>query len=166
MGNRYFRKYIGVEVINNRKAKLDKKITIYQRDRGLILCFEIEGYDYVMVDRDGEHSEDMSGSYASVTLVNPDGREFFYDNIKVNGNVVEFMITEDMTDDLDEIGIYTLQIHINNELSPGDYSVFSVPPFNFEVLPRLGGSIEDIYLADSDWFDLGDINGDKIKILS
>ena len=110
-----------------------------------------------MVDRDGEHSEDMSGSYASVTLVNPDGREFFYDNIKVDGNTVEFMITEDMTDDLDEIGIYTLQIHINNELSPGDYSVFSVPPFNFEVLPRLGGSIEDIYLADSEGFELVDI---------
>ena len=104
MADRYFRKYIGVEIINNRKAKLDKKITIYQRDRGLILCFEIEGYDYVMVDRDGEHGEDMSGSYASVTLVNPDGREFFYDNIKVNGNTVEFMITEDMTDDLDEKG--------------------------------------------------------------
>ena len=43
MGNRYIKKYIGVEVINNRKVKLDKKITIYQRDRGLILCFEIEG---------------------------------------------------------------------------------------------------------------------------
>ena len=114
MADRYFKKYIGVEIINNRKVKLDKKIVIYQRDRGLIMCFEIEGYDYVMVDRDGEHGEDMSGSYASVTLVNPDGREFFYDNIKVDGNTVEFMITEDMTDDLDEIGIYTLQIHINN----------------------------------------------------
>ena len=166
MADRYFKKYIGVEIINNRKAKLDKKIIIYQRDRGLILCFEIEGYDYVMVDRDGEHGEDMSGSYASVTLVNPDGREFFYDNIKVNDNVVEFMITEDMTDDLDEIGIYTLQIHINNEMSPGDYSVFSVPPFNFEVLPRLGGSVEDIFLADSEGFDLVDINGDDILVLS
>ena len=51
------------------------------------MCFEIEGYDYVMVDRDGEHGEDMSGSYASVTLVNPDGREFFYDNIKINDNI-------------------------------------------------------------------------------
>ena len=166
MAGRYFKKYIGVEIINNRKVKLDKKIVIYQRDRGLIMCFEIEGYDYVMVDRDGEHGEDMSGSYASVTLVNPDGREFFYDNIKVEGNTVEFMITEDMTDDLDEIGIYTLQIHINNELSPGDYSVFSVPPFNFEVLPRLGGSVEDIYLADSEGFELVDINGDDILVLN
>ena len=42
MADRYFKKYIGVEIINNRKAKLDKKITIYQRDRGLIMCFEIE----------------------------------------------------------------------------------------------------------------------------
>ena len=62
MADRYFKKYIGVEIINNRKAKLDKKIIIYQRDRGLILCFEIEGYDYVMVARAGEHSDAMSGS--------------------------------------------------------------------------------------------------------
>ena len=107
----------------------------------------------------------MSGAYASVTLVNPSGRELFYDNIKVVDNVVEFMITEDMTDDFDEVGTYTMQFHINNEMSPRDYSVFSIPPFDFEVMPRLCGNVEDVELLDANGDNLVDINGDDLFVL-
>lgn len=165
MSDRYFRKHICITVINNKKSKLDKKLSIYQRDRGLIMCFEIDGYDYKIVDRGEDYEEDMSGAYASVTLVNPSGRELFYDNIKVVDNVIEFMITEDMTDDFDEVGTYTMQFHINNEMSPGDYSVFSIPPFDFEVMPRLCGKFEDIELVDVDGDNLVDINGDDLFAL-
>lgn len=161
MAERYFRKYVRINIINN-KSMPDKKVAIYQFDRGLILCFKLVGYDYQLtnIDRGVENMEDC---YASITLITPAGEELFYDNIPVKSDVVEFAITEDITDDFNEIGTHKLQIHINNELSPGDYSVFSIPPFDFTVLKRIGNIRQEGEIAsdivDADGYVLIDADG-------
>lgn len=144
--------------ISDYKSELSKPLVVYERDRGLEIYFNLIRYAY-RFDKNPENLlENLVGAYATVTLVNPSGYEISIDEVEITEDAkVKFVITEDLTDELTEIGTYQLQIHVNNDIEGRDTSVFSIPPFEFEVRERLKGKKNE--LLDSEGNGLTDKEG-------
>ena len=144
--------------ISDYKSELSKPLIVYERDRGLEIYFNLIRYAYRFDKNPSNLLENLVGAYATVTLVNPSGYEIGINEVEITEDAkVKFVITEDLTDELTEIGIYQLQIHINNDVEGRDTSVFSIPPFNFEVRERLKGIKNE--LLDSEGNGLTDSEG-------
>ena len=147
--------------ISDYKSELSKPLVIYERDRGLEIYFNLKEYAYKYDKKPSNLLENLVGAYATVTLVNPAGDEININEVEITKEAkVKFVVTEDLTDELTEIGIYQLQIHVNNDVEGRDTSVFSIPPFNFEVRERLKGSKDD--LRDSEGNRLTDKEGYRL----
>ena len=155
--------------ISNYKSELSKPLVIFERDRGLEIYFNLIEYAYKLDKNPKNLLENLVGAYATVTLVNPEGYEISIDEVEITEDAkVKFVITEDLTDELTEIGTYQLQIHVNNDTEGRDTSVFSVPPFNFEVRERLKGrknellDLEGNGLTDKEGYQLMSASTSKV----
>ena len=133
---------VTVKIIKN-KARLDSKLYFYEKDYGVTINFLIQEYQF----RYDKNPTGMLSSinddvlYAYTTIVNPMGMELTRQNGVIVDNVIQFVLTDDLTDELNEIGIYKLQFHIKCE-----HSEISIPPIEFEIKERLKG-ITDIIPA-------------------
>lgn len=160
-----FRKDI-VANVSDCSTTLDSPLVIYYKDRGLELYFNLVQYRYKFQQAPNNILKNLDGAYASITIVNPSGYMRRYEDIPIERDKIKFVITQDLTDDLDEIGIYQMQIHINNDVDGKDTSVFSIPPFEFEVKPRLVGRIDtDSSLVDNEGNTLVDAEGYTLNSL-
>lgn len=131
-----------VKIIKN-KARLDSKLYFYEKDYGVTINFTIQEYQF-RYDKNptgilSSINDDVL--YAYTTIVNPMGMELTRQNGVIVGDVIQFVLTDDLTDELNEIGIYKLQFHIKCE-----HSEISIPPIEFEIKERLKG-ITDIIPA-------------------
>ena len=103
--------------ISDYKSELSKPLVIYERDRGLEIYFNLKEYAYKYDKSPSNLLENLVGAYATVTLVNPAGDEININEVEITKEAkVKFVVTEDLTDELTEIGIYQLQIHVNNDV--------------------------------------------------
>ena len=135
--------------ISDYKSELSKPLIVYERDRGLEIYFNLIEYAYRFDKNPSNLLKNLVGAYATVTLVNPSGDEIRVNEVEITEDAkVKFVITEDLTDELTEIGTYQLQIHVNNDVEGRDTSVFSIPPFNFEVRERLKGRKNELLDAE------------------
>lgn len=110
--------------INGSKSSVDSKIFVYRNDRGIDLHINIQNFQYVI--------ETLSTPVrvASARVLKPDKLNYFdVDTLDVIGNDIIFTITGDMTDELAEIGTYSVQIHLYDELG----NRVTIPPFDFYV---------------------------------
>ena len=155
--------------ISDYKSELSKPLVIFERDRGVEIYFNLVEYAYRLDKNPLNLLENLVGAYATVTLVNPAGYEISIDEVEITEDAkVKFVITEDLTDELTEIGIYQVQIHVNNDVEGMDTSVFSVPPFNFEVRERLKGKKSELFdsednrLTDEEGYQLVSATSSKI----
>lgn len=155
--------------ISDYKSELSRPLIVYERDRGLEIYFNLIEYAYRFDKHPTNLLENLVGAYATVTLVNPDGYEISIDEVEITEDAkVKFVITEDLTDELTEIGTYQLQIHVNNDVEGRDTSVFSIPPFNFEVRERLKGKKSELFdsegngLTDKEGYQLVSATSNKI----
>ena len=133
---------VTVKIIKN-KARLDSKLYFYEKDYGVAINFLIQEYQF-RYDKNptgilSSINDDVL--YAYTTIVNPMGMELTRQNGVIVDDVIQFMLTDDLTDELNEIGIYKLQFHIKCE-----HSEISIPPIEFEIKERLKG-ITDIIPA-------------------
>ena len=131
---------VTVKIIKN-KAQLDSKLYFYERDYGVTINFLIQEYQF-RYDKNPTGvltSIDDDVLYAYTTIVNPMGMELTRQNGAVVDDVIQFVLTDDLTDELNEIGIYKLQFHIKCE-----HSEISIPPIEFEIKERLKGITEKI----------------------
>ena len=155
--------------ISDYKSELSKPLIVYERDRGLEIYFNLIRYAYRFDNNPSNLLENLVGAYATVTLVNPSGYEISINEVEITEDAkVKFVITEDLTDELTEIGTYQLQIHVNNDTEGKDTSVFSIPPFEFEVRERLKGKKNELLdsegngLTDKDGYQLVSATSNKI----
>lgn len=155
--------------ISDYKSELSKPLVVFERDRGLEIYFNLIRYAYRFDKNPSNLLENLVGAYATVTLVNPSGYEIGINEVEITEDAkVKFVITEDLTDELTEIGTYQLQIHINNDVEGRDTSVFSIPPFNFEVIERLKGIKNELLdsegngLTDSEGYQLVSATSNKV----
>ena len=130
---------VTVKIIKN-KARLDCNLYFYEKDYGVTINFLIQEYQF-RYDKNptgilSSINDDVL--YAYTTIVNPMGMELTRQNGTIVDDVIQFVLTDDLTDELNEIGIYKLQFHIKCE-----HSEISITPIEFEIKERLKG-ITDI----------------------
>ena len=113
-------------VLRGNDARLREKIYVYRGDYGIDLKFNIlDSLDYYLSERN-----DLEGTGVTILFTNPSGDSMYTTESTIHEGFVTFRITEDMTDDFEEIGEYTLQIRL---IGP-DYRV-TIPAFKFNVSP-------------------------------
>ena len=113
-------------VLRGNDARLREKIYVYRGDYGIDLKFNIlDSLDYYLSERN-----DLEGTAVTILFTNPSGNSMYTTESTIQEGFVTFRITEDMTDDFEEIGEYTLQIR----LIGSDYRV-TIPAFKFNVSP-------------------------------
>ena len=113
-------------VLRGNDARLREKIYVYRGDYGIDLKFNIlDSLDYYLSERN-----DLEGTAVTILFTNPSGDSMYTTESTIHEGFVTFRITEDMTDDFEEIGEYTLQIRLIGR----DYRV-TIPAFKFNVSP-------------------------------
>lgn len=121
--------------VRNTVAQLDEPLYVYEKDRNLIMYFKIMDYKYKF-DKNPTNVlasvDDIMEAYA--TIVDPNGYELTRQYGEVIEDEIKFVITDDLIDELDEIGTYRIQFHIKCQ-----HSEFTIPEISFEVLERLKG---------------------------
>ena len=111
--------------IRSTKATPSEKLFIYQGDFGIDFYFKLNEFNYSIKNTINLASNLDEGAYASVTVQCPNGDVFESDLLK-------FTITKDLTDDLSDIGKYTLQFHLYDG-EGSDANRITIPPISFEV---------------------------------
>lgn len=154
-------KDITIKILGN-QSQLDENIYVYEKDNGVVFNFKLMEYKY-KYDKDPDNILNSNATdilEAYTTIVNPLGEELEQLNGEVIDDVVKFTLDKTYTDQLTEIGIYKLQIHIKCT-----HAEFSIPPITFEVLERLKGkSTPANAQADSAQVDITTIQNDVAQI--
>ena len=134
---------VTVKIIGD-KAKLSAKLHFYERDYGILINFLLQEYKF-------RYDPNPKGVLSSIeddvltaytTIVNPAGEELTRQNGTIVNELIRFELTEDLTEDLYEIGTYKLQFHI-----VCTHSEITIPPIEFEIKERLKGGSREIYKA-------------------
>ena len=151
----FFSKNLTISV-RNTAAQLSEPLYVYEKDRNLIVYFKIMDHKYKF-DKNPTNvlasMDDIMSAY--VIIVDPNGYELTHQNGEVIDDEIKFVITDELIDEITEIGTYQLQFHIKCE-----HSEFTIPPISFEVLERLKGiksvidesEVGDVITNDSESF--------------
>ena len=122
------------------KATLSEKMYVYLGDVGVDFYLAIVNHkaEFTATSMYNESRagvsllRDLENAYASVSIKRPSGETFTKGKIAVVDNKVKFTITQELTDQLDDVGDYLLQIHLHD----GNTSTSNrktIPPVNFQV---------------------------------
>lgn len=126
------------------KCDISPKLVVYKDDYGLDIYFEIKRKTYKFKKNNSENILDSyNGAFVDAYLKNPKGEVIIVKNNPViEDSKLKFTITHDLTDEIDEVGKYTVQFRIGNTSTDNDTSIFTLPPFEFEVRKRI---TDDVY---------------------
>mgnify|MGYP004629912847 CR=1 FL=1 len=140
-------KFLSV-TINGTKATVDSKIHVYSNDRGIDLHINLVNFDYVI------RSLNQDVLKASARVLKPNRKEYFdIDTLRVEDKTIIFTITQAMTDEFDEIGRYSVQIHLFDL----EGNRITIPPIDFyvnELVARDSIPIDSYAMADISEVDL------------
>ncbi len=122
--------------IKDEKCTPDKKMFIYQGDVGVDFYLTISFVKTVIAPSGATLSEtfdSLENAWASLRMVTPKKEIITRDRMDIteNGYVI-LKITEDLTNEMEDIGRYKVQIHLYD----GDEDTanrITTPPFEFEV---------------------------------
>lgn len=92
--------------VENGEAKCDEKIHLCRGDKNVELRFILEN-PFVVANT----------TYAQMIIKRPSTMPIFSEKAAIENNVVIFSITEDMIDELSEIGAYDIQIRLYDDLN-------------------------------------------------
>ena len=154
----FYREIKASYYLKENKIELDKPLVIYRGDFNIEIRFKLMQYDYKFAKDGVDLLEDLSGAYCNITLVNPLGLQLDIEDVAIVDDVVDFIITKEMADEIEEVGTYNMQMHIGNGEGDTDTSSFSLPPFSFKVEDRLTGIVIN-GMHDSEGYMLSDLEG-------
>lgn len=120
-------------ILKEDEIKIKDKIYLYRSDYGIEFQFNIVDFKYMFDNNSFLDGYDKCK--ASVTFVKPDNEKFYIDTAIIADGLLTFLFTEEMTDELKEIGIYKIQFHIFNQ----DRSArMTLPHLTIEVKDLVG----------------------------
>lgn len=96
-------------------ATLDSKLYVYQNDKDIDLYFSLSNYEYKFRQNISDSPGLDNVSYCSATIVRPNGTSFKKQPLYIVSDRIKFPITQDLTDELTEIGEYKLQFHLYDD---------------------------------------------------
>ena len=108
--------------VNGGKASLDKDIYLYKNNKNIDYYFSINNADFNF--KDVESDKIIKPPYASIKILNPSGKKIMTKKANIENGKVHLKITEDMIDEITEVGTYTFQI----DLYDGESGRVSIPP--------------------------------------
>lgn len=141
--------------VSGETSKLNNNLYIYQGDFGIELSFNIVGLNYNFDNSSTDIVRKYKPTYSSVRYKKPNSNiEYNTDRvtISVDDNRVRFTITQDMADEITEIGVYKVQIRLYDK----DNNVLTIPPFTFLVKPLINNPM----VVDEDKTDNGTTGDD------
>ena len=131
---------------------LSEEIELYRYDSGIDFFIDLRGLRYVFKEGNEDEMIRYTGATKyTITVRKPykEGETPEYIETPLSPVIdrkIKFTVDKSMTDDLDELGEYALQIHLFND----DMDRMSIPPFTFLVKPLLnpdhspGTTFEDV----------------------
>lgn len=150
MANNLIKKELTI-TIDGRNATLSESLYIYQRDRNIDIYLTIVDCKFKFNEYAGNILTESTAKYALIRVLKPNGAKFISDKFTITDNQVVFQITPDFSDQVEEIGVYKLQISLydgnENENLQGR---ITIPPIEFSVLEPI--------------FDYDDIN--EVEVVS
>ena len=115
--------------IKSGKATLDRDIFLSKKDKDIVLYFTVDGFPYKFSNGEGIEG----ASYSQITLEKPNKTRVVLPKTAVDINEIILKVTEDIVDEVVEIGDYNFQIKLfgkdNSEIHlPIVYNQFHVNP--------------------------------------
>ena len=136
--------------ISNGEARLSEDVYVYERDKGVELRLKLNlvRTNYRSAIRSSLFEVDKL--FASATILKPNGNIMSREKVEIIDNIISFIIDEEFTDEVDEVGIYKIQFHLHDS----EDNRISIPPVSFEVkellkaAEKIGQGKVDISKAD------------------
>lgn len=110
--------------VGEQESIIDKPILLYRGDRDIIVEFTLIGNNYSFAEDDNV-IKSTNASHGQLVLNTPSGENMFTDVSRCIDGKVKFLITHEMIDELDEVGLYSFQIRLFDE---SQQSRVSIPP--------------------------------------
>lgn len=120
--------------INGDTAAFTEKFYIYQNDRGIELNIKVNMPKLQISKRNVSLLAELEGASGGAIILKPNGDVIGQNNIVIADEVIKFTINHELTDDLDEVGIYKLQFHLYDS----EDNRITIPPVEFEVKGLIG----------------------------
>ena len=120
--------------INGDTAAFTEKFYIYQNDRGIELNIKVSMPKLQISKRNVSLLAELEGASGGAIILKPNGDVIGQNNIVIADEVIKFTINHELTDDLDEVGIYKLQFHLYDS----EDNRITIPPVEFEVKGLIG----------------------------
>ena len=115
--------------INGDQAAFTENFYIYQNDRGIDLNIRVSMPKLQINKRNTSLLAELEGASGGAIILKPNGDVISRNNIDISDDVVKFTIDHELTDELNEVGIYKVQFHIYD----GEDNRITIPPVQFEV---------------------------------
>lgn len=143
-------KYLDMK-ISKGEATINENFYVYQNDRGIELRIKVNlnklSFRSVRKTLDFDGDSILVGA----TVLKPNGQVIRRDKIELIDDIIRFEIDKDLTDDIDEIGVYKIQFHL--------YDMFdnriTLPPIQFEVKKLIGYADDSLDVARVDISKVG-----------
>lgn len=112
--------------VGNQESTIDNPVILYRGDKEVEVEFTILGSRFTFTDKGNVISSSNAANGQLVILTPYGGRIFSKKSACIDGKV-NFVITKDMTDELREVGFYSIQIRLYDE----DFvSRITIPPID------------------------------------
>lgn len=124
--------------INENKASLNEQIFLYQNDRNIDIIFTIEDMRIKFNENSGNILVESTAKFATIKVLKPNNMKFTSTKLPIKDNKVILTITEDFIDQIEEIGVHTMQIQLWDSAN----GRVTLPPIKFTVLNPIFGDSE------------------------
>ena len=115
-------------------ATFNEKFYVYQHDKGIELHLKLNLFKTSFGTTRKRITFTNPTVFVGATILKPSGDVIGRDKIELENDTIRFKIDEDLTDDIDEIGIYKIQFHLYDD----EDNRITIPPVEFEVKELIG----------------------------
>lgn len=120
--------------VKDKTSVLDEKLYLFQNDRNIDLYFTIMNFkfDFLTASQSVENIvEKTNARYSTVKVLKPNNEKFISkEKSPIENDKVLFTITKEFIDEVQEIGVYKLQISLYDD----QQGKITIPYIEFEVL--------------------------------
>ena len=115
-------------------ATFNEKFYVYQNDKGIELHLKLNLFKTSFGTTRKRITFTNPTVFVGATILKPNGDVIGRDKIELENDTIRFKIDEDLTDDIDEIGIYKIQFHLYDD----EDNRITIPHVEFEVKELIG----------------------------
>ena len=162
----FIERTIEIKTADNSKISINQPIILYKGDKNIEISFYLVNNPYKV---------SLEVTYGQLIIKRPNATPIFSEPAKMSSNKILFVITEDMINDLDELGNYEFQIRILNSdksaratLPPIEHGIIVKAPICEEYVAQVNeGTINEqiIESAPMEEIEIFDAEGNYNKIV-